>query len=163
MSNLPNYQEGRITLTDVREVLECYVGDNSIINVNETLRLLLGQFFYGETPTTIFPVTNDCERTIVWPVTGQTLFGSVLVDAMNNLGGVFWSVADKITNQLLTVRADYQHRPEVCFYKFFPDTCLLVVYVPVIPGVMGEHNLMQLAGPAVVTVCAETLPSYYRV
>lgn len=159
MSNIPDFYEVRFSLDDVLSALKFYVGDESVINTKETIRLMLGQYFYGETPKTVFATTMDHERTLVWPITGQSLFGHGLDNAFETLGEVFWAMADKISHYALHVSPEFQLRPSDCFYKYFPLENKVVLYIPAGNVV---SNLTKIAGPAVVIACSETLPSYYR-
>jgi hypothetical protein len=82
--------------------------------------------------------------------------------AIEILGDLFWNMADMINTRILMLTPDYTHPPGNCFYKFFPTTLELVVYVPVVPGFNYALNLVEFDGRAVVTACKDTLPSYFR-
>lgn len=159
-SSIPNYHEVRITLTDLESTLLHYIGGSTVINVGETMRVMLGEYFYGEPPLTMYPHYTSMDRTLVWPLAGQTLHGIDLDNAIDLMGDIFWSMADTITNNALAVNNQYTHRPTDCFYNFFPDLRVLVVYVPVMDGVVYNLNLLQLDGRAVIETCKKTLPSW---
>lgn len=161
-SAIPNYYEVRLSLADISGMMSMFVGDNTRISVNETIRLMLGDFFYGEIPITYLPCSRAHDRTIVWPLTGQTMFGEELNEAFINLGEVFWNLADTITRRVLWASNHYQHQPHTCFYKYFPDTNTLVTYVPIILGIVTPPFVAQLPGSAVVVTCASTLPTLYK-
>lgn len=159
---IPNYYELRLTLTDIVSSLTHYVGNDSVINVGETLRVMLGDYFYGEPSKTMYQTYTSEERTLVWPLMGQTLFGQDLADAIDVLGEVFWTLADTLNAYVLRVNDHYDHRPSDCFYHFHPDSKVLVVYVPVIPGINDMVLQTQLDGRAVIQTCFATLPSFLR-
>lgn len=160
-SAIPDYYETRLSLYDIAAMISTYIGDSTRININETIRLMLGDYFYGEVPVTYLPSTRAIDRTIVWPMTGQTMVGPELQEAFINLGEVFWNLADTITRRVLWHSDSYQHPPSNCFYLFFPDTCTLVTYVPIVAGVTPLLTV-PIPGAAVVTTCAATLPRIYR-
>ncbi len=159
-SSIPNYYEVRMTLTDLESLLTHYVGGSTVINIGETMRMMLGEYFYGEPPVTLYPHYTCMDRTLVWPLIGQTLFGMDLDNAIDAMGEVFWSLADTITNNALAINNDYTHKPTDCFYNFFPDTRILVVYTPVMPEVQYNLKLLPLDGRAVMETCKSTLPSW---
>lgn len=160
-SAIPNYYETRLTLSDISIMIANYIGDSTKININETIRLMLGDYFYGEIPVTYLPSSRAFDRTIVWPMTGQTIFGAELQEAFINMGEVFWNLADMITRRVMWLNDSYQHPPNNCFYKFFPESCTLVTYVPIILGVTSPL-VVSIPGSAVVIACASTLPTMYK-
>lgn len=162
MSNIPDYYELRLTLTEIENLLVQTIGGTSVINVGETMRVMLGEYFYSEPAKTIYPHHTSCDRTIVWPLMGQTLFGQDLTNAIETIGDIFWVLADTIQGYILRVNSHYDHKPSECFYHFHPDTKVLVAYVPVIAGINDLTLQAKLDGRAVVQTCAATLPSWYR-
>lgn len=160
-SAIPNFYETRLSLSDISVMISSYIGDNTLININETIRLMLGDYFYGEIPITYLPTSRAFDRTIVWPITGQTIFGAELQEAFLNMGEVFWNLADMITRRVLWLSDSYQHPSSNCFYKFFPDTCTLVTYVPIVLGVTSPL-VIPIPASAVVLTCASTLPTMYK-
>lgn len=162
MSSIPNYHEVRLTLTEIENMIIGHVGDNSVVNIAETIKVMLGDFFYGEPTKTFYPHHTSLDRTIVWPLFGQTLFGVELQDAIENLGEVFWHLANTLIANVLTVNESYSHRPSDCFYMFYPDSRVLVVYVPVTVISGNSFGLVELDGRAVVETCRSTLPNYLR-
>ena len=162
MTAVPQYREVRLNLVDVDTHIREYIGGPEILNIGETMRLMLGDFFYGEVPPTSFPFYQEVDRIIVWPSTGQTLVAQQLFNAIDSLGEIFWAVCDTITNTAMRVTPEYTHKPTDCFYKFFPETRTLVVYVPVLENFTYYTHQVPMDGRAVFAICADTLPSWLR-
>lgn len=164
-SAIPQYNEVRITLTEIDSLFHEYIVGSSVIDIGETLRVMLGDYFYGEplAPALHANYHTEQDRTIVFRQ-GNTLQGIDLVNAIDLLGDIFWALADTITHKALQVNAEYTHRPNSCFYKFFPTTRELVIYTPVLSlsGYGYSSQSAPLDGIAVITVCNETLPSWFR-
>lgn len=157
---VPQYHEIRMTLADLDTAFREFIGDATMLNIGETMRLMLADYFYGQKATTIFQSYTIQDRTLVWPMSGQTLFGLELDNAIDAYGELFWSLADVITLNALAVTPQYNHRPNECFYKFFPDSRELVVYVPVLDNFTYTTPMVALDGRAVITTCSDTLPSW---
>lgn len=160
---VPQYHEVRITLTDIDALFQEYIAGPDVVDIGETMRVMLGDYFYGEPllPASHLNHYTDQDRTLVFK-NGAMLHGQDLCNAIDSLGEIFWALADNITHRALQVNLTYTHRPNECFYKFFPMTRELVIYTPVLPGQAFNSLRAPLAGLAVITVCNETLPSWLR-
>lgn len=158
---VPQFHEKRFRLAEMDALFQEYIGGPNIVDVGETLRLMLGDYFYGEVPITHQPHFTMDDRTIVFPMgtTEQPLDQETLTQCADLMGEIFWTLADTITTNVLQVNPTYSHRPHECFYKFFPQTRELVVYTPVLPG-MNNPFLAQLDGRAVFMTCIGFLPSW---
>jgi hypothetical protein len=160
---VPQFHELRMTLTEMDSNFREFIGGPDVIDIGETVRVMLADYFYGDQVTPIGMYYREGDRTIVFPSNkGQTLFGSDLSHAIEVLGEIFWALADTITQRIMKVNDFYSHRPLECFYKFFPLTRELVVYTPVMPGITYPLSLMALDGRAVMATCYDTLPSFLR-
>jgi hypothetical protein len=158
---IPQFHEVRITLSEMNPLFEEFIAGPDIVNVGETLRVMLGDYFYGEPPVTSNPYYTDQDRTIVFQFgVDQPCIDTV--GAIEAMGEIFWTMADTISNRVLMVNPEYSHRPSDCFYKFFQHTRELVVYTPVLTGQPYNVVRVPLDGLAVITVCKETLPSWLR-
>lgn len=163
-SAVPQFHEKRTRLDEMVQSFTEFIGGYEVIDIAETIRVMLGDYFYGEP---VIPAGRtfytDQDRTLVFPMLrGQTLQGIELTNAIDLLGEIFWTLTDNITNRMLAVTPTYAHRPSDCFYKFFPATLELVVYTPVLDGVVYPLELMPLDGRAVIAACSDTLPSWLR-
>lgn len=160
---VPQYYEVRITLTDVESLFHEYISGVNAIDIGETLRVMLGDYFYGEPPAPSGHLNyhTDQDRTLVFKP-GFAMHGADLTNAIDMLGDIFWSLADTVTHRALQVSHDYSYRPNECFYKFFPMTRELVIYTPVLPEQMFNTLRVPLEGLAVIMTCRDTLPSWLR-
>lgn len=160
---VPQYHEVRITLNEVDALFQEYIPGADAIDVAETLRIMLGDYFYGEpaAPASHLQFHTDQDRTLVFRM-GPRLQGPDLSVAIDMLGDIFWSIADTITHRALQVTPEYSHRPNECFYKFFPMSRELVIYTPVLPGQAFNSLRVPLEGLAVIMTCRDTLPSWLR-
>jgi hypothetical protein len=158
---VPQYHEVRVTLSEMDSLFEEYIAGPEIIDVGETLRVMLGDYFYGEPSIPRGPFHSEQDRTIVFRI-GVQYLGLDFAGAIDAMGEIFWALADTISHRVLMVNQSYSHRPNECFYKFFPATRELVVYTPVLPGLPANMTRVPLEGLAVITVCAETIPSWLR-
>lgn len=160
---VPQYHEVRITLTDIDALFQEYIAGYEVIDIGETLRVMLGDYFYGEpaAPAAHLSFHTDQDRTLVFRL-GTAVHGLDLANAIDVLGDIFWAMADTITHRALQVNQDYTHRPNECFYKFFPATRELVIYTPVLPGQAFNSLRLPLEGLAVFMTCRDTLPSWLR-
>lgn len=169
MSAIPQYHEKRISLAELDHQFREYIGGPDVVDVGETLRVMLGDYFYGEPPGTLKPHYTVEDRTLVFPfytTGGLAPQGPVaplgpleLAGAIEILGEIFWSLAETITHRALMVTPMYTHRPNECMYKFYPETRELVVYTPVLADV-NYPGLVALDGRAVITGCVGFLPSW---
>jgi hypothetical protein len=162
---VPQYHEKRITLVEMDAMFREYIGEPGVeVDVGETLRLMLGDFFYGEVPTTTQTYFTLHDRIIVFPPgVGQFPFDlQTLMGATDLLGEIFWKLVDFITHMALAVTPDYTHKPHECFYRFYPQSRMVVVYTPVLPGLLYPLQFAQLDGRAVIATCADTLPSWLK-
>lgn len=169
MNNIPNYHEKRVRLTEMDGLLEEFIGGATTIDVGETTRVMLADYFYGEqlVPLQLHFTMED--RTIVFAkgLSEIPLSQADLVDGAELLGEIFWAMADRITNDIMAVSPTYSHRPNECMYRFYPDTRELVVYTPVLPVnayPLGSvyASLAPLDGRAVITSCIGFLPQWLR-
>lgn len=161
-TNVPQYYENRMVLTEMDGLFEEFVGGPTVVDIGETLRVMLGDYFYSEPPIPNGYYYTDQDRTIVFARgAGYALQGQDLAVAIDALGEVFWTLADLITNRMLRTDQHYTHRPNECFYRFFPATRELVVYTPVMMELF-RPDLVALDGRAVMVICAGTLPSWLR-
>ena len=160
---VPQYHEVRITLTEIDALFQEYIGAGDVVDIGETLRIMLGDYFYGEpiAPAAYLNSYTDQDRTLVLRP-GIVLQFQELTNAIDLLGDLFWSLADTITHRALQVTPEYSHRPNECFYKFFPMTRELVIYTPVLPGQAFNSLRVPLEGLAVIMTCRDTLPSWLR-
>jgi hypothetical protein len=172
-SAIPQYHEKRLSLQELDHQFTEYIGAASVIDIGETLRVMLGDYFYGEPPSTSKPHYTVEDRTLVFPffTTGGIapqgpvvpLNQQELAGAIEALGEIFWSLADMITHRALMVQLPgnqaYNHRPNECLYKFYPETRDLVIYTPVLQGVTYP-GFVPLDGRAVITGCLGYLPSW---
>lgn len=159
---IPHYYENRITLVEMDSMFQEFVGGPHIVDIGETIRVMLADYFYGELIAVPRASHIEQDRTIVFPSGyGYTLQGQDLSNAMSALGEVFWALADLITERVLRVNENYTHRPNECFYKFFPFTRELIVYTPALLEA-PRFGLVPLDGRAVMLTCQETLPSWLR-
>ena len=138
-----------------------YIAGSDVVDVGETVRVMLGDYFYGEPPAPIGLSYTCQDRTIVFRPE-RMLAEPDLSQAIELLGDIFWSLADTITHRALQVTPEYSHRPNECFYKFFPMTRELVIYTPVLPGQAFNSLRVPLEGLAVIMTCRDTLPSWLR-
>lgn len=161
-TDIPHYHESRIILSEMNSVFEEFIGGPDVIDVGETLRVMLGDYFYGEPLVPLGPHYTNQDRTLVFPFgVGQTLHGIELDNSIEALGEIFWTVADIITNKVLRATSFYTFRPNECFYKFFPHTRELIIYTPVFVEI-PRPGLAALDGRAVMQACSETLPSHLK-
>lgn len=161
---VPQYHEKRITLSEIDYAFREFIGGPDVVDVGETIRIMLADYFYGELIAVPNASHTEQDRTIVFPLgMGITLEGPELANAIEMLGEIFWSIADTISHRVLMVTQEYSHRPNECFYKFFPLTRELVVYTPVLEGLPLNPAFIALDGRAVMAACADTLPSWLRV
>ena len=161
---IPQYHERRLTLTEIDSGFREFIGGPDVIDIGQTIRVMLGDYFYGE-PVEVCSqdVYKQEDRVLVFPMLlGCTLNQAQLDGAIEVLGDLFWSMADMINTRVLMLTPDYTHPPGNCFYKFFPETLELVVYVPIIPEFNYAAPIVPFDGRAVVTACRDTLPSYFR-
>jgi hypothetical protein len=162
---VPQFHEKRINLSAMEDSFREFIGGPDLIDIDETLRLMLADYFYGEqAPVTLGRHSyTEHERTLVFPI-GKlpTMSPQELTQAIDTLGEVFWTMADNITHRVLPVTESYSHRPSECFYKYFPMSKDLVVYTPVMQGVFYPPGIMPIDGRAVITACVDTLPSHLR-
>lgn len=166
MSTLvPQFHEKRLRLVEMEQNFREFIGGPELIDIDETMRLMLADFFYGDLiePAPGYRVHREHDRALVFPL-GKlpTMSAQELTAAIDTLGEVFWTLADTIAHRMLAVRTDYSHRPNECFYKFYPMSKELVVYTPVMEGVLYQPTLAQLDVRAVMIVCADTLPSWLK-
>lgn len=164
-TNVPEFHEKRLRLVEMEQNFHEFIGGPDKIDVDETMRLMLADYFYGDLidPAPGYNVHREHDRAIVFPL-GKlpTMSPQELSAAIDTLGEVFWTLTDNIAHRMLAVNTDYAHRPNECFYKFYPMSKELVVYTPVLEGVVYQPNLAKLDGRAVMTVCADTLPSWMK-
>lgn len=164
-SAIPQYHEIRLTLSEMDAAFNEFVGGPDVVDVGQTIDLMLRDFFYGELaqPPLCYQSYSDQDRILVFPLgKGCTLAGNDLNIAIDNLGEIFWSMNDFITSRVLKLTPDYTHRPSDCLYKFFPMSRELVVYTPVIQNFTYPLHLVPLDGRAVITACVDTLPTHLR-
>jgi hypothetical protein len=162
LSHIPEFHEKRITLGDIRTQILETVGGPEVIDIGQTIRVLLADYFYGEdldTPGYSTYTIND--RKLVF-AQGVTLPNINVVDAIDMLGDVFWSLEALISMRVLQLTPEYTYKPSECLYKFFPDTLELVVYTPVLAGFIYPPQFVALSGIAVMTTCRDFLPSFLR-
>ncbi len=170
MTAIPQFHEKRITLNEMKPLFEEFMqssvpalGCLPEIDIPETVRLMLGDYFYGEVPETLQVKCVLHDRTIVLtPGYAPPSDMSAMLQNLDELGAIFWAMADTISHRVLAVTPTYAHRPHECFYKFFPETMELVVYVPVLAGVQYPPGFAALDGRAVIASCADTLPSFLK-
>lgn len=166
-SAIPQYHEKRMRLNEMDAIFNEYIGGPEVLDVGETLRLMLHDFFYGEQMLTTQQCFSMHDRTIVFPIKqlglpSVPLSQQQLTQACDMLGEIFWDMAGRITTNILQMSPTYTVRPHECFYKFFPATRELVVYTPVLEGIAYQQNLVAMDGRAVINACIDTLPSYVR-
>lgn len=161
---VPQFHEKRLTLTDMEASFREFIGGPDIVDVDETVRIMLADYFYGDqVPVSLGRHSyTENDRTLVFPI-GRlpTLTPQELSAAVDTMGEIFWTLADTISHRVLPVNETYSHKPNECFYKYFPMSKELVVYTPVLEGVLYPPGLLPLDGRAVIAACAETLPSYF--
>lgn len=162
---VPQFHEKRLTLSDMEASFCEFIGGPDVIDIDETVRLMLADYFYGEQiPATLGRQTyTEHERTLVFPI-GKlpTMSAQELSGAIDTLGEVFWTMADTISHRVLPVTDTYSHRPNECFYKYFPMSKELIVYTPVMDGVFYPPGLVALDGRAVMAACVDTLPAHLK-
>jgi hypothetical protein len=162
---VPEFHEQRLTLTEMEHNFREFIGGPELIDIDETMRLMLADYFYGDfiEPSPGHTVHREHDRALVFPF-GKlpTMNPQELTAAIDTLGEVFWTLTDTIMNRMLRVSANYEHRPNECFYKFYPMSKELVVYTPVMEGILYPPTLHKLDARAVMVVCADTLPSYMK-
>lgn len=162
-SAIPQYHERRMTLTETANAIAELIGGPQVVDIGQTIRIMLADYFYGD----LIAVPNMShtvqDRTIVFPPgRGYTLSGPDLDMAIEMLGEIFWAMADGISNSVLLVNAGYSHKPNECFYKFYPETLQLVIYTPVLEGLILFNAPVPLDGRAVILACQDTLPSWLQ-
>lgn len=165
ISNIPQFHEIRITLTELDAGFREFIGGPDVIDIGQTIGLMLRDYFNGEVVTSVFgyQTYSDRDRTLVFPFGKDCTFNPMeLATAIEVYGEIFWSMADLITNKVLRLTVDYVHKPSECFYKFFPATRELVVYTPIIADFTYGMTLTAFDGRAVITACADTLPPHLR-
>ncbi|BAW19273.1 hypothetical protein [Ralstonia phage RP31] len=161
---VPQYHEKRLRLSEMDAMFQEFIGGPAVVDVGETLRVMLGDYFYGEALTTNQPHFTMEDRTIVFPygVNEAPFDAKTMADCADLMGEIFWAMNDTITTTLLQVTPDYTHKPSECLYKFFPATRELVVYTPVLQGLVSPVVLAPLDGRAVITACHDFLPSWLK-
>lgn len=157
----PQYYEVRLNISEMDDLFAEYVGCISAIDVGETLRVMLADYFYGEQLAPNGNAYTQQNRTLVLQH-GAELSNQDIDNAITALGDIFWVLADTITNRALQVSMTYTHRPNECFYNFFPATRELVIYTPVMTDRIHNSLRVPLDGFAVMVVCKNTLPSLLR-
>lgn len=158
---VPQFHEIRLTLVEADASFREFIGGPDVVDVGETVRVMLADYFYGDRITPAGLHYTNADRTIVFPLgKGQTLIGLELSSAIEVMGEIFWTLADFITQKVMMVNENYQHRPNECFYKFYPMTRELVVYTPVLQDFLYHPSLVSLDGRAVIATCFDTIPSF---
>jgi hypothetical protein len=162
---VPQFHEKRLTLSEMEASFQEFIGGPDLIDIDETVRLMLADYFYGEqVPVSLgrhFYTEN--ERTIAFPI-GKlpTMSPQELASAIDTLGEIFWTMADTISHRVMPVTPAYSHRPNECFYKYFPMSKELVVYTPIMEGVLYPPGLLPIDGRAVIVTCSDTLPMSFK-
>lgn len=161
---VPQFHEKRMTIADMEASFREFIGGPELIDIDETIRIMLADYFYGDqVPVSLGRHSyTEHDRTIAFPI-GKlpTMSPQELSAAIDTMGDIFWTLADTITNRVLPVTPTYSHKPNECFYKYFPMSKELVIYTPVMEGVLYPPGLAALDGRAVIAACHETLPSYF--
>lgn len=164
MTVIPQYHEKRLNLHRLDQMFLEYIGGPEVVDIGETIRLMLADFFYGEVPPSNRVCFTLFDRIIAFPpgVVSPPVEQRVLEEGADLMGEIFWAMADEITHRALAVTPEYSHRPNECFYRFFPEKRELVVYTPVLAGLVYPPGFAALEGRAVIITCAETLPSWLK-
>lgn len=159
---IPNYYALRCPLAPVVSMFDSLMPNNHCVDVAETMRLMLADFFYADILAThcqnlqMFDRTLALNANMIPPYEDhQTM--------MEILGDIFWALADTITNTALCIVKDQNGvgvcRPHEALYTFDPQQMEIMVYIPAqaqyqIPGAV------QLDGRAVLNATRQTWPTF---
>lgn len=132
------------------------------VDSEETIRIMLADFFYGDMLTPIGKKVTLGDRIIAFKDHATREIQKPGVDAsLNAMADVFWSLSDHILNNVLKASITYTHTPNHCFYQYIPMDKTIVVYVPVLDGLERPTQVpIQLS--AVVFACYRNLPLYLK-
>lgn len=132
-SGVPNYYAIRVDLNNAVAMFEANMANSNCVDIGETLRLMLADFFYGDQVTTTYQKIEMFDRVLVLnfnlfpPIEDQQ-------GMMEVAGDIFWALSDVIRSTALTVHENEtttrEYQPTECFFTFSQDTHELMVYVP---------------------------------
>lgn len=158
---IPMYFAVRTTLTDTVAMFEDLMPNHSCVDIGETMRLMIADYFYGDQIPTSYQTIKMFDRVLVL---GYNMFPPMesQKEMMEIAGDIFWALADHIRRSVLMVYEDsnsaVEYRPTDCFYVFDSATMELMVYLPY----QGFEitGAAKLDGRAVLATCRSTWPKF---
>lgn len=161
-SDIPNYYAIRVDLGNALAMFEANMANYGCVDIGETVRLMLADFFYGDQVVTPYQKIEMFDRVLVLnfnlfpPIEDQE-------GMMEVMGDIFWALSDLIRRTALTIHVSegvpLEYQPSECFYTFDQDALELMVYVPQREGFV-VHGVAALDGRAVLTTCRRWWPQY---
>ncbi len=141
----------------LRARLADYLG---VVNVGETVRQMLHQYFYAENIPTLSPHDTYLGATAVYTVNQTTLSDQHRGAILTILADSQWNLHDYI-HQSIAYPMGRNVANEREYYYTVDNQGRLMVYIPV--GFEGEVNAMAgMPEMAVVMACYQTLPEVKR-
>lgn len=132
------------------------------IDTSETIRVMLADFFYTERLKVNQNTVYFDSRAVVFKLGVKRADvereNSALV--LQAIADKFWNLSDYIYDNVLKASESYRHAPNECFYQYSPEDRAIVVYVPVLEGLVPPAAPLPAA--AVIHGCFNTLPSFLR-
>lgn len=162
MNDIPDYTAVRGNILPVIKMFENLVPQWQIVDIQETIRLMLADFFYADLPSTHCNVIQSGERRIalnigMWPDEENVQM------MLESVSDVFWTLADFITGNFLTVRTGRDDacvcRPHETFYVYDANHSELLVYIPSLPQ-YAIPGAALVDGRAVLSATRATWPSF---
>lgn len=161
-SVFPEYYALRCSLAPVIGMFEALMPNSHFVDVPETMRLMLADFFYGDILATPSQNLQMFDRTLALNVGMIPPIGDHVM-MMEVLGDIFWALSDTITNTALTIQNDSNGvgvcRPHEVLYIFDPTVMELMIYVPALPQ-YRLHGAAALDGRAVLNATRATWPLF---
>lgn len=146
---------------NIQGVIDIAEIDTTNVNYEETIRLMLADYFYGENPITPFPFIQYGERRLAFlkqPFDLRFSDETFMNQLFAELEQGFWLLADMIGRLALQQTPDYQHRPSDCLYSYHRSNVpQITIYLPVYEG-LPALNIAPAPIAAVAVACRETLP-----
>lgn len=160
-SDIPEFYAVRTSLTDIVAMFEDLMPNHSVVDIGETLRLMIADYFYGDSIDTSFQTIKMFDRVLVL---GFNLFPPMedQTTMMEIAGDIFWTLSDYIRRSILLVYETptyaYEYTPPECFYVFDANTYELLVYLPY--RGFDIAGAARLDGRAVLATCRNTWPKF---
>lgn len=132
------------------------------VDSEETIRVMLADFFYGDMITPIGKKVIFGDRIVAFKDHAtKEIQKPGVTNSLIAITDVFWSLSDHILSNVLKASETYTHTPSHCFYQYIPSDKTIVVYTPVLEG-LAQPTSVSIHLPAVVFSCYGTLPLYLR-